>query len=144
MNHRPPMNHPVDLDALENDIGELLHTSQAPRGPYAPHESNVEPLPPRVMPAAQHREISKLSADVVLEQYKLAAKAIEAMGEEVQRRATALEAASAECVADMKLLKEAAEMVVEKGKQAHAEIERTTAVSRDIREVIESVKAKLA
>jgi uncharacterized coiled-coil DUF342 family protein len=118
---------PVDLHALEKDISSPLPTVQ-------------------IKPAQQMQtepDIGKLSADAVLEQYNMAAQSVEAMGEEVQKRIRALEAAMKECDDDMKLLKEAADSIKEKGRHAHAEIERTSAVSKDIREIVAAIKAKL-
>jgi hypothetical protein len=113
---------PIDLDALESEIG---NHPQLPA--LAPDEPNI----------------GKLSADAVLEQYKMAAKSVEEMGNEVQQRITALNAAMAECDADLKLLKDAAIAIREKGKYAHAEIERTAAVSKDIHTIVEQIKTKL-
>ena len=100
----------------------------------------------RTLPAVNMTgdDIGKLSADAVQEQYKMAAKSVEDMGEEIQSRIRALEAAMRECDEDMKLLKEAADAIREKGKHAHAEIERTSAVSKDIRDVVAQIKTKLA
>lgn len=108
--------HPVDFNALENEINRLP--------------------PPE--------DIGRLSADAVLEQFKMAAKAVEDMGEEVQARIRALQDALKECDDDMKLLTEAAVAIREKGKLAHTEIERTAAVSKDIREIVAAIKNKLA
>jgi uncharacterized coiled-coil DUF342 family protein len=115
--------HPVNLDVIEDQISQLAGVPTLTR-----HEE----------------DIGKLSADAVLEQYKMAAKSVEDMGEEIQKRIRALEAAIRECDADMKLLKEAADAIREKGKHAHAEIERTSAVSKDIRDIVASIKGKLA
>jgi uncharacterized coiled-coil DUF342 family protein len=93
--------------------------------------------------AAAHPDIGRLSADAVLEQYKMAAKSVEEMGIEVTKRIAALEAALTECHKDMKLIKEAADAISEKGKFAHAEIERTSAVSSDIRSVVQQIMGKL-
>jgi uncharacterized coiled-coil DUF342 family protein len=117
-----PYPHPVNLDVIENQINQLAG-----------------------MPTLkQPDDIGKLSADAVLEQYKMAAKSVEDMGEEIQKRIRALEDAMRECEDDMKLLKEAADAIREKGKHAHAEIERTSAVSKDIREIVANIKSKLA
>jgi uncharacterized coiled-coil DUF342 family protein len=89
-------------------------------------------------------DIGKLSADAVLEQFKVAAKSVEAMGAEVQERIRALEAAITDCNDDLKLLTEATEAIRDKGKHAHAEIERTSAVSKDIRNIVDQIKSKLA
>lgn len=118
--------HPVNLDALEQEVRRI------PAPEYVEHYTQ-EPEP----------DIGRLSADAVLEQYNMAAKAVKDMGEEIQERIRALEAALRECDADMKLLDEAAQAIKEKGKLAHAEIERTSAVSKDIREVVAVIKSKL-
>ena len=122
------MKHPVDLDALENEVTKNL----TKLGPLAPARMQPEP------------DLGKLSADAVLEQFKMAAKSVEEMGEEIQIRIRALEAAMQECDSDMKLLKDAADAIRDKGKHAHAEIERTSAVSKDIREIVAAIKTKLA
>jgi uncharacterized coiled-coil DUF342 family protein len=115
---------PVDLDRLAAEISFEQHKLPAVTLQHTP-------------------DIAKLSADAVLEQYKMAAKSVEEMGEEVQARIRALEAAIVECNADMKLLKEAADAIMEKGKHAHVEIERTAAVSKDIRDIVAQIKEKL-
>jgi hypothetical protein len=147
MNRRPPMlplqpqpsyesvlppvpQHPVDLDALEDEIKEM--TGNPAR--------RLSPVLPDAQPEA---DIGRLSADAVLEQFKMAAKSVEEMGEEIQARIRALEGSLKECDADMKLLAEAAVAIREKGKLAHAEIERTAAVSKDIREIVAAIKNKL-
>jgi chromosome segregation ATPase len=138
---RPPAIHPVNLDtALFDNKSDSTH--QVDLDALADAINNdLAKLPQVTLQPAP--DIGKLSADAVLEQYKMAAKSIEAMGEEVQERIRALEAAMRECDEDMKLLKEAADAVREKGKHAHAEIERTAAVSKDIREIVTAIKAKL-
>jgi hypothetical protein len=120
----------IDLDSLENEISSSLEKMPSLRLPPAPQL----PTP----------DIGKLSADAVLEQFKVAAKSVEAMGAEVQERIRALEAAIVECNADLTLLAEAAEAIRAKGKHAHAEIERTSAVSKDIRNIVDQIKVKLA
>jgi hypothetical protein len=122
---------PVDLDALARVVTASDFDQQPPA--MTPTTVIQSPAP----------DIGKLSADAVLEQYKMAAQSVEAMGDEVQKRIRALEAAMKECDDDMKLLKDAAEAIMEKGKHAHAEIERTTAVSKDIREIVAAIKTKL-
>jgi chromosome segregation ATPase len=116
----------VNLETLEHEVTDSLQQFSELSNPSATPD------------------IGKLSADVVLEQYKMAAKAVEAMGEEMQKRIAALDAAIRDCYSDMKLLHEAAAAISDKGKHAHAEIERTSAVSKDIREVISQVMTKLA
>jgi uncharacterized coiled-coil DUF342 family protein len=125
---RMPSRHPVDLDMLEQEItSTTLDHSKLPT-----MQMQAEP------------DIGRLSADAVLEQFKMAAKSVEEMGVEVQERARALDAAMKQCDADLKILAEAAEMIREKGKHAHAEIERASAVSKDIRSIVDQIKSKLA
>jgi hypothetical protein len=115
---------PVDLDALEQDV-----------------VGSLQQLPPVQM--QPQPDIGRLSADAVLEQFNIAAKSVEAMGDEVRKRIAALETALKECDADLRLLADAAAAIRDKGKHAHAEIERTSAVSKDIRGIVDQIKAKL-
>lgn len=118
------------LDIVERELREITGQQYAT-------------LPMISIDVAAEPDIGKLSAEAVLEQYKMAAKSVEEMGEEVQKRILALQAAMDECAADLKLLAEAAAAIREKGKHAQAEIERTAAVSKDIREIIAEIKKKL-
>jgi methyl-accepting chemotaxis protein len=128
---RVQRDHPVDLDQLAQQIENDM-------------SAGVQRLPvPRMDQVQRQPDIGKLSADAVLEQFKMAAKSVEEMGEEVQERIRALEAAIHECNSDMQLLREAADAIREKGKHAHAEIERTSAVSKDIRDIVAQIKAKI-
>jgi chromosome segregation ATPase len=136
--------HPVDLDQLGEQVNQL---SRTPVDLHALERDISSPLPAVTLKQTQVQadpDIGKLSADAVLEQYNMAAKAVEAMGEEVQKRIRALEDAMKDCDEDMRLLREAADSIREKGQLAHAEIERTSAVSKDIREIVAAIKAKIA
>ena len=73
----------------------------------------------------------------------MAAKSVEEMGEEIKDRIRALERAMRECDDDLNLLKEAADAIRKKGVAAHVEIERTSQVSKSIREIVDAIKAKL-
>jgi hypothetical protein len=127
--------HPVDLDRLEQELHTSLEKIPVPYyNADAPKDFVKSATPP---------DIGRLSADAVLEQYNMAAKSVEEMGDEIKKRIAALEAALKECDADMKLLAEAAAAIRDKGKHAHSEIERTAAVSKDIRDIVDQIKAKL-
>jgi uncharacterized coiled-coil DUF342 family protein len=130
-----PIRHSTDaaFATLENELTESIRN-------LAP---SAKPLVTDAPSASYQEDIGKLSAEAVLEQYKMAAKSVEEMGSEVTKRIAALEAALNECHSDMKLIKEAADAIAAKGKLAHAEIERTAAVSSDIRAIVAQIMAKL-
>jgi hypothetical protein len=144
--HPQRVTHPVDLDALENDVSNLLQLDGHNVTPnMIRRAAHLEPLPQQQELHQQvHHDLGKLSADAVLEQYEQAAKAVASMGDEVQTRVRSLKSMLEECDNDMKLLEEAAIAIKEKGKLAHAEIERTSAVSKDIRAVVADVMKKIA
>jgi hypothetical protein len=126
---------PVNLQVIEGEVMQTLTE-------LAGHPEHQTPLPTTMIEPTP--DIGRLSADAVLAQYELAAKGVAEMGDAVKERIMALEAALKDCDADMKLLKEAADAIREKGKHAHAEIERTSAVSRDIRNVVAEIRKKIA
>jgi hypothetical protein len=132
--------HPIDLDKLGEDMNQM---GRAHSVDLYVLEKDLSTSQQMQIETRAEPDIGKLSADAVLEQYKMAAKSVEEMGNEVQQRITALNAAMAECDADLKLLKDAAIAIREKGKYAHAEIERTAAVSKDIHLIVEQIKTKL-
>jgi hypothetical protein len=102
-----------------------------------PHYDASE-LPP--IPA---ENLGRLSAEAVQAQYETAAKSVEAMGDEVRVRIGKLEAALAECDADMRLIAEGANAIREKGRLVYAQIEEAAIQCADIRNVCEQFKTKL-
>jgi hypothetical protein len=121
---------PVDLDEaaqingdLERDIQHLLGSSRATR-----------PAPAIPAPVIDHEDIGKLSAEAVLSQYDQAAKSVEELGNEIKDRIRKLEAAMIEANNDLKLIADASQKIMEKGKQVYLQIEEASGVSKDIRD----------
>ena len=119
------MTTPVDLDQLEQQL--------------------ITTKPPPVTLAAQEAapDLGKLSADAVLEQYNMAAKSVEDMGEDIKQCVLSVASMMEQCTADLKLIKDAADTIRQRGKNAHAEVERTSGVLKDIREIVSTIKSKL-
>jgi uncharacterized coiled-coil DUF342 family protein len=88
-------------------------------------------------------DIGRMSAQAVLAMYDAAAKSVADMGEEVKVRIDTLEAALSECHTDMKLVKEAADAIREKGKLVHLQIEEASRVSSDIRAACEDFRRRI-
>jgi hypothetical protein len=88
-------------------------------------------------------KLGRLSAEAVQAQYETAAKSVEAMGDEVRVRIAKLEAALAECDADMRLIAEGANAIREKGKLVSLQIEEAAIQCKDIRDICDTLKAKL-
>jgi predicted ribosome quality control (RQC) complex YloA/Tae2 family protein len=88
-------------------------------------------------------DIGRMSAQAVQLQYEHAAQAVERMGEEVQERIRRLTTALQECDEDMKVLKETAELVREKGQLVYAQIDEIAGLSKNIRETCAAFRTQL-
>jgi septal ring factor EnvC (AmiA/AmiB activator) len=117
----------ADID-LERDLGQLLAASTAPRPESLPKPSD---------------DLGRMSGEAIMAQYEAAAKSVEEMGENVKDRTAKLEAALADCDADMKLIREAATFIREKGKHVQAQIEAASAASNEIRSAVVEFKRKV-
>jgi len=117
--YRPMMNNPIPLRRM-------------------PEHYDASELPP--IPA---ENLGRLSAEAVQAQYETAAKSVEAMGDEVRVRIGKLEAALAECDADMRLIAEGANAIREKGKLVSLQIEEAAIQCKDIRDICDALKQKL-
>lgn len=95
-------------------------------------------------PKVGEEDIGRLSAEAVLAQYELAAKAVEDMGEAIKTRVARLADALAEADADMRLVAETAKAIREKGALAHAQIEEAAGVSKEIRGACADFRSKIA
>jgi predicted ribosome quality control (RQC) complex YloA/Tae2 family protein len=100
-------------------------------------------IPIRHRPAVGEEDVGRLSAQAVLAQYEIAAKAVESMGEEIRTRLGRLEAALAEADEDMKLVAEAAKSIREKGSLVYAQIEEASGLSKDIRATCAEFRRKI-
>jgi predicted Zn-ribbon and HTH transcriptional regulator len=107
----------------------------------------IDPTPLRRMPHYDASELppipaenlGRLSAEAVQAQYETAAKSVEAMGDEVRVRIGKLEAALAECDADMRLIAEGANAIREK--LVSLQIEEASIQCKDIRDICDALKA---
>jgi predicted ribosome quality control (RQC) complex YloA/Tae2 family protein len=88
-------------------------------------------------------KLGRMSADAVRTQYEAAANSVTAMGEEINKRITTIEAALAEADSDLKLLEEAATSIKEKGRLVALQIEEMSNVSRDIRTTVAEARKKI-
>lgn len=130
-----------------NDVTRLPHRTRIPA--VADLERDIEdtirqtPLSKPVFMDAVPQDVGRMSAEAVLAQYEVAAKSVEAMGNDVKDRISTLEAALAECDKDMKIIVECAAMIRDKGLQVKLQIEQASAVSHDIREACIEFKRKV-
>jgi predicted ribosome quality control (RQC) complex YloA/Tae2 family protein len=84
-----------------------------------------------------------MSAEAVRRQCESAASSVKSMGEEINKRVTAIEGALTEADHDLKLLEEAAIAIREKGKLVTLQVEEMGNVSRDIRATVAELMKKI-
>lgn len=131
-----------DVSDLERDVAEVL----AVRPPPIP----VDFAPPalRLPSYLEHREgaddIGKLSAEAVGKAYELAAKEVEAMGEELKARVEKLEATKADAMAAIDEVKEVAARYRDEGKRVFLQIEDCALMTAEVRATCGTLKAKIA
>ena len=94
---------------------------------HEPDPPVAEEPAPEAVPEPRHA-----SAEAVLAKYEAAAKAVQAMGEEVKERISALQKSLADCGNDMDLIAEGAKAIRDKGKHAYALMEDAAAFSHNI------------
>jgi signal recognition particle GTPase len=119
--------HLRSLDSLEHDVQTALERQRA--GALVEH--------------IDEKDVGRLSAEAVLSQYEVAAKAVESMGDEIKERIKKLEAALIEADKDLKLVAEAAQAIREKGKLVQVQIEEASSLSEDIRAICADLKKKV-
>jgi methyl-accepting chemotaxis protein len=98
---------------------------------------------PTVVRPVDGDDISRLSAEAVHAQYEQVAKGIEEMGELVRDFALKLENEMVEYDANLKLLADAARTIREKGHHTSALIERSSAVTRELRSTLQALIEKV-
>lgn len=97
----------------------------------------------RMSYAERAADLGRMSAEAVLTQYKAAADAFAAMGDEIKTRVERLQGALNECDADMNLLAEGAKAIMEKGKRAALLVEEHSQMSRDLRAGVAELMKKI-
>lgn len=99
-------------------------------------------LPPP--PPATSRDVGRLTAEAIIGQYELAAREVEAMGDELKARAEKLEATKSEAIAAIDEIKETAARYRDAGKRVALQIEDMAAMTAEVRETCGTLRAKIA
>ena len=118
----------IDLDIADLHIDEK---KDAPKALPVRDDNNLDSL-------------GRMSAEAVTKQYESAAKAVESLRDDVRARIAMLQGAFDDCARDMKLITEAANAIREKGKQARDTVEKSSALSRQVRDACADLKKRVA
>ena len=121
----PKTDEDIDLDL---EIGDLMIEMNSSK---ATNESKLDSL-------------GRMSAEAMTKQYEAAAKACESMGDEIRARIAMLQVSLDECARDMKLIGEAATAIRDKGKAVRAQIEKSSALSKQVRDACADLKRKVS
>jgi hypothetical protein len=132
-------------DQLEKDIAILTpshsaqHPGDEPRA-YAPPATHIRPLPEYVSHRDGVTEIGKLSAEAVVREYEVAAREIEAMGQETARRCEAITESVITMLEDVKAT--AAQFRKEAQRIFNA-IESCSVITEEVRTTCDALKKKI-
>ncbi len=124
---------------VQDDIEEALRVPPARHPPPVP-----VPLPSYLEHRDGADEIGKLSAEAVGKAYELAAQEIEKMGDELKERTRLCEKMVAESNQALDLIKETAAQFRDAGKEIFLRIEDNAAMTKEVRELCTTLKAKIA
>ena len=123
---------PIDLDAVDRDIAQLVGQSRGA----------VDYAPP-----AQRREdvdrIGRLTSEAVAAQYGEAVKALEAMGEELLLCVRDTETMAAACNEAIAYVKETCEMYRAESKKISDRIAHAAMLTSEVRSVCDDLRARI-
>jgi hypothetical protein len=111
---------------------------------YAPPAVRTDPLPGYVEHGPNVSDVGKLSAEAVVKQYEVAARAVEAMGAELTASLEKLDATKLETMAALKELNEVVEAYRETGKRIFLQIENHSLMTTEVRSTCAALKEKIA
>jgi hypothetical protein len=117
---------PIDVERLEGDVISALTSYQN-----------------KIIPITKTEDIGRLSAEAVLSEYEIAAKAIEGLGDEIKTRIKNLETSLFEADKDIKTVAETANAIREKGKLVQVQIEEASSVSKGINDACVEFRKKV-
>lgn len=121
-----PKLRPIDVERLEGDVISALTSYQN-----------------KIIPITKAEDIGRLSAEAVLSEYEIAAKAIEGLGDEIKTRIKNLETSLFEADKDIKTVAETANAIREKGKLVQVQIEEASSVSKGINDACVEFRKKV-
>jgi methyl-accepting chemotaxis protein len=142
MNTRLPS---ARLRELDQSIRETLRPVQAIdfAPPAQRGELGLGPMPDYVQHSDVASEIGRLSAEAVVREYELAAKDIEAMGDELKALAKRCEDMTASAMRQISEIKDVANRYREEGKRIFDQIEACSALTDEIRKTCEEIRSKV-
>lgn len=138
------MNRIVDLDKLERDLGEIEELPGSRPEHFAPPEKRKLPLPSYVAHEDGVSQLGVISAEAVVHQWELAAKAIEAMGAELRTVVERCEALIKETSTAIAYMEETAGYYRKQGAKAFAEVEKHALLVEEVRRTCEGIQQKIA
>lgn len=121
-----------DIRTVETDIENAL--AQPPR------RIQAGMLPP---PPTAH-DVGRLTAEAITGQYELAAKEVEALGDELKVRIENLEATKTDALAAIDEIKETAAQYRQEGQRIALQIKDCSEMTSEVRSTCTSLKAKIA
>jgi hypothetical protein len=129
----------VDMAKLDAEL------RMGPAVSYAPKpKRTVPPLPEYVQHNEGISEVGAISAEAVVYQFELAAKALEEMGQETTKVVRRCEEIKANAINAMKQAEETATRYREEAKKAFEQIEQCALLTTKVSETCENVKRWIA
>lgn len=98
---------------------------------------------PQLPQPVSAKDVGRLTAEAITGQYELAAKEVEAMGDELKLRLEKLEATKTEANAAIEEIKETAARYRDEGKRIALQIEDMAAMTSEVRTTCGSLKEKI-
>jgi DNA-directed RNA polymerase subunit F len=139
----------IDLQRLAADLEleepfEPQRLAAVPAVDYAPPRHRAVGLPSYV----QHKEglgqLGILSAEAVVQQYEIAAKEVEAMGDEMKQVATRCEEIIASAHSAMQHAKDIATQYREDAKRIFEDLENYALLTQDVARTCQTIRQKIA
>lgn len=136
----PPVVAPFDVNEMEGELRDTVRTVAERR---APEPTPMPALPAYVEHAPNVDEIGRLSAGAIAGQYETAAKTIEAMGADLVRCVTGVEALASEAKEAIQHVEELAQRYREDAKRMFDQIERASLLTAEVRKTCDEMRRKL-
>lgn len=142
---RPPLLH---LEDIERDIGNMIHLSHQRQPSVHIVPKAVRPLPEEMPSDVEHRDgvnlVGQLSVEAVVRDFAGAVKETEALGHELQDAARKCEAMMKGAHAMVVEIKQLAATYREQGKRHFLQIENSSLMTTEVRDVCGTLKEKIA
>jgi hypothetical protein len=138
----------LELTNVENDIAQVLKTTQPPRDHRAPEFVPSKSRPPSAMPSYPgHRadvdQIGKLSAEAVVAQYEGAVKALEAMGTTLIDCVQRAEKMAAGCKDAIAYVQDTAQKYRDEAKLIFDRIQKASVMTAEVKSVCDEMRKKI-